>query len=313
MELSWQREFTTFKFRLGEYSVFKLKLDTLVFDRHFSDVSLKMHEELPNLKQLISGDRVMLIRSCPVDKYIPIFSFHSGYIRYVPYKYRRYYVKMSCSFEEYLKKFNSRSKSTLMRKIRKFSDYCNGTIDCREYKYPAEVEEFYKHAQFVSKNTYQSRLLACGFPEGGKTKEELARLAKAGAMRGFVLFHETSPVAYLYSPVKDNIVYYRFVGYDTDYQRHSPGTILQFLALQKLFSEKQFRMFDFTEGEGQHKEFFSTDVQPCADIYYFKFGLKNILIVLVHAFFDRSSRLIVKILDVFKLKSRIKKHIRARA
>lgn len=40
----------------------------------------------------------------------------------------------------------------------------------------------------------------------------------------------------------------------------TPGIVLQILALESLFTECRVLMFDFTEGEGQHKETFSTAV-----------------------------------------------------
>ncbi len=313
MGSSWRKEDASFKFRLGEFNLFKLRLKALTLDQHFSNMPAGIYETPPGPGETGRGARVVLIRSCPVDKELPVFSFRSGHIRYVPSRYRRYYIEMSCPFEEYLKKFSSRSRSTLLRKVRRFSDYCDGKAECREYKDPAEVDEFYNYARLISEKTYQDRLLGCGFPAGKDIGEELTRLAKQDAIRGFVLFHKANPVAYLYAPVEDNILYYRFVGYDPGYREHSPGTVLQYLALQKLFSEKRFRMFDFTEGEGRHKEFFSTNIQRCADVYFFKFGFGNAAIVLTHAFFDRLSRSIVRVLDVFKVKSRVKKFLRSRA
>ena len=39
----------------------------------------------------------------------------------------------------------------------------------------------------------------------------------------------------------------------------SPGTVLQYLALESIFDEKVNSYFDFGEGEGDHKKMFATN------------------------------------------------------
>jgi hypothetical protein len=74
-----------------------------------------------------------------------------------------------------------------------------------------------------------------------------ATLAAGGQVRAYLLFDGERP--YLYCPVQGDVVIYRYLGYDPDYARMSVGTVLQWLALEELFREARFRMFDFTEGE----------------------------------------------------------------
>lgn len=57
---------------------------------------------------------------------------------------------------------------------------------------------------------------------------------------------------------------YAHLGYDPEFARLSPGTVLQLQALERLFAEERFAYFDFTEGEGAHKAMFGTDHADCA-------------------------------------------------
>jgi CelD/BcsL family acetyltransferase involved in cellulose biosynthesis len=88
--------------------------------------------------------------------------------------------------------------------------------------------------------------------------------------------------------------------------------VLQFHALERLFGEKGLRLFDFLEGEGQHKRLFATRTTRCADLYYFRRTLKNRALVGLHAGLDTLSTRIARILDRYKLKARIKRLLRSR-
>jgi len=216
------------------------------------------------------------------------------------------------TFEDYLKQFSSKSRSTLRRKVRKYGQLCGGEPDWRTYRTAAEMEEFYRLARDVSRKTYQERLLDAGLPESDEFRKELLAAAERDFTRGYLLFHESRPVAYLHCPIHDGVVFYGHLGYDPEYAKWSPGTVLQHLALEQLFMEPDLRMFDFTEGEGQHKSFFATHSALCADIYYLRRSLRNRGLVRLHAVLEAFSRALVRQLDRLGLKERIKRLIRRR-
>ena len=141
------------------------------------------------------------------------------------------------------------------------------------------MDEFHRLAFEVSEKTYQSRLLSSGLPGVDRFRARVDALRT----RGYVLWHAGKPVAYLFCPARDGNLLYEHVGYDPEYQRWSPGSVLQALALESLFAEGRFRTFDFTEGDGDHKRFFANRSVPCADLYYFRKSPRNVLIVGLHA------------------------------
>jgi CelD/BcsL family acetyltransferase involved in cellulose biosynthesis len=100
-------------------------------------------------------------------------------------------------------------------------------------------------------------------------------LAAEDRVRAFMLFLDGEPVAYLYLPVKGRTLIYANLGYDSRFASLSPGTVLQFVALERLFAEKCFLYFDFTEGEGSHKLLFATDSVACASLVLLKPTLAN--------------------------------------
>jgi CelD/BcsL family acetyltransferase involved in cellulose biosynthesis len=132
-------------------------------------------------------------------------------------------------------------------------------------------------------------------------------------VRGWILFHCERPIAYLYCPlVRDGILVYLYLGYDPEYQAWSPGTVLHFLVLRKLFQDGRFRMFDFAEGEGGHKEFLSTHHVLCADIYWIRPTLRNRVLLRLHILVEMVNTLAGRLLAALGLKTGLKRLIRRR-
>jgi CelD/BcsL family acetyltransferase involved in cellulose biosynthesis len=136
------------------------------------------------------------------------------------------------------------------------------------------------------------------------------RKAAEDKLRAYLLFLRGQPVAYLYCPVENGVLIYDRLGYDPKYASASPGTVLQLLALQALFEEKTHRLFDFTEGEGDHKEFFSTGSQRCADIFIFDRRARLLLVVLAHWMLSQITTGLGHLAARFGVRSKIRRLLR---
>jgi len=309
----WLRQSINFTVRLGEISLFTWPLSACVLKTHFT--KLPAHPAVPaELPELFRDSvDVVVIRSHPAESSLTRLSLLPQAIQYVPSSYQRYWVVFDGDFENYLKKFSAKSRNTLLRKIKKFTEFSGGEIDWKEYCKPEEMYEFHKLAIEVSQKTYQERLLDCGLPTNQQFRENMLTLAAEDNVRGYLLFYQKKPIAYIYCPIQDGIALYEYVGHDPEYQRWSPGTLLQYFALQCMFTASHIKIFDFTEGEGAHKAFFATNNQYCADIYYFRRTWCNFIKVILHASSDKLSRAIVQVLERLKLKTYVKKIFRSRA
>ena len=96
-------------------------------------------------------------------------------------------------------------------------------------------------------------------------------------VRGWLLFVDGRPISYLYAPAEGDTLIYAYLGYDPDFADFSPGTVLQLEAMRQLMEEGRFRLFDFTEGEGQHKRQFATGGVDCVDLLLVRPTLANLL------------------------------------
>ena len=291
---------------VGERALFAFASRLLVATTHFTRLGRDPAQTLESLGPPPADAHGVLLRSHPVEDPLPRLARVGDHLRYVPQQYERHYVELTGTFEDYLQRFSSKSRSTLKRKVRKFAKHSGGDLEWRQYRTAEELEEFYPLARQVSAKTYQERLLDAGLPD----TEEFRQRMRTEESRGYLLMHAARPVAYIYSPCDDGIMSYTFVGHDPEYNSFSPGTVLQYKVLEDLFSTNGVKLFDFTEGEGPHKSFFSTHSVLCADIYYFRRSLRNSCVVRIHAAVDAFSRALGALLDRLGLKAKLKRWFR---
>lgn len=253
-----------------------------------------------------TGCRAAYLPSVPVPGPLPVLKRLPGFLRYAPRQYQRYYVDLRGSFPDYLAAMGGKSRGTLQRKVRKLMQAQGGALDLVVCRDGGNAEEFFDLASQVSAKTYQERLLGTGLPQGTEFRQKFRERAARGAMRGYVLRLDGQPVAYIYGEMEDGVLAYDYVGYDPAFKQASPGIVLQYLALEDLFGDPAVRVFDFTEGEGQHKETFATASRACADIFYFKSHPDLALLVATHHGLARLWRALSALAEKLGLKKALK-------
>ena len=306
--MSWQVRPIRLRYRLGPLTLLRLPLPFAVYDRHWSTLGGDGLSLAPPFPTLPSGIAGALVPGCPLPGAIPRVSLVPEAIRYAPYQAARYYLELSGTFEAYLGKFSSKTRSTLKKKVRRLGERAR----FREFRTAGEMAEFHQLARQVARKTYQEKLLQAALPDGADYLAEMQRLAGEGRARGYLLELEGAPLAYLWCPIQDGAVIYEYLGYDPAHRELSAGTVLQYLALERLFAEGGLRLFDFTEGPGQHKELFSTNQVLSADLYYFKRSAAGASVVASHALLTSASRGGIALLERYKIRDRLRKYLRSR-
>ena len=303
------------KFLLGEKNLGKITLDGMVLETHFSDVGLDFVDNPPTSLLKEKGADVAAYYACPVSGTLPLLAVRDGVIRYVPKHYPNYYTKMDGTFDDYLKQqFGGKERSSLRRKVKRFGK-ATGELKWKEYRTLEEFDEFHRSARELSEKTYQEQLLDVGLPEKSDPAfmREVRDTAAKDMMRGYILFDKDKPVAYLWCPVIEGVMYYDYCGYDPEYFKLSPGTVLLFLVQQKAFEDKAIRIFDFTPGEGEYKAKNATDRQECAEVFFFRPGPKALTAIAIHASLRGLTGQVATLLDRFGVKEKIRKFMRARS
>lgn len=241
--------------------------------------------KLPPLPDDADGYRVL---SVPAEAVAEILAHGPGLIPGPVQCYRRHYIAMDGGFESYMAGFSGKTRSTLRRKLRKFAGADGGALDLREYRGADGFDAFLAEALPLSRATYQGRLLDAGLPESEAAQAALRDAAGEDRLRTFILHFGGKPASYLCLPVEGETLVYAWLGYRPDLAQLSPGTVLQLAALERLFGERRFRFFDFTEGEGAHKALFGTASVEAASLFLLRPRAANRLLLGALEAFDGS-------------------------
>lgn len=266
---------TALPLRIGARTLFTLR-------RRLRRASLSLNEALsgavPTLPALSEDEHGYFVTALPEAQLAALQARHSDLKLFTRQHYRRHFARLNQDFETYLAGFSSKSRSTLRRKLKRLIDRSDGVLDLRAYRDEDEIANFHALARTVSAKTYQERLLDAGLPDGPEALADMQRLACAGRARGWLLFVDGAPIAYLWTPAVGATLIYAYLGYDPAFADYSPGSVLQLEAMRLLMDERAFALFDFTEGEGQHKSLFATGSVDCVDLLLLRPGAANLLI-----------------------------------
>jgi hypothetical protein len=305
--MQWQQKTVALKACIGDWEAVIMPLDLMVCEGDFTRPPAEI--DIAGLPPPAKGCQGYLIRSCPVGGQRWRLRRWAGHLLYAPRRYQRRWVALDGDFAGYMAALSAKTRATLRRKLRKFEADA-GARDFRVYRTPDEMTAFHALARAISARSYQERLLDSGLPATPGFLEEMRDLAARDQVRGYLLFHRETPVAYTYAPVHDGAVIYDHTGFDPACKSLSPGTVLQLLVLESLFAEGRFRLFDFTEGEGDHKALFGTHSRACMDLYILRYGLGAFGPVLVQTAIERSSELLARGLEQLGVKRQLKRWMR---
>ncbi|MFO1187530.1 MAG: GNAT family N-acetyltransferase [Alphaproteobacteria bacterium] len=225
-------------------------------------------------------------------------------------EYPRHLVDLTTGYEAYLAGFSAKTRSTFRRKLRKFEDLSGGKIEWREFRDRSEIDVFFPLAREVSAKSYQEQLMDAGLPDTEGFRDKARALAAAGAVRAYILFLGGKPVSYLYMPVERGAVIYAYLGYDPACAEHSPGTVLQLLAMERLFADPAVKLLDFTDGAGHHKELFATHKELCVDLLVLKRGSRADRLSRARTRFSKLEKSLAGALDRFGVRKRLKALLR---
>jgi len=309
---NWQCASVSIAYRLGEVALASWKLAALVRKDHFTALTEdKGLENLP-LEGLAGNTNALFIPCHPVSAPPPTIITRGDTLIYTPRVFKNYFVDFGGlgDFHAYLAQFSSKSRSTLLRKVRNFKKENGEGAVFREFAAGHDFDEFFRLAGPISAESYQERLLDAGLPRSPDFVAGVkAQAAREGALAWLLLFRG-KPVSYVLSLLENEVATYNYVGYRADAQHLSPGTVLQYFILESLFDRKRVRIFDFTEGEGEHKRFFSTGSQLCAKSYVFRRTLLNRLRILLHRTLGVISTVITSVLENLGMKRYIRSLVR---
>jgi hypothetical protein len=293
-----------------------LRLFTVEFRAHIErapfDPSAQAGISVSKKADFPRGAEVVVRLSEPVSDIGPPLAFTRWGLRYLRNRQPTHFFELTGTFEDYVKGFSSKVRSNIQRRSRKLEALAQGTLECRSYARRDTVDEFYQFARRVAARSYQERLLGIAIPDTDEFVEGLRQRAQNDTFRGYVLLVKDQPVAYEYYAVEHDTVDAIYTGYDPNYAEGSPGIVLLYKAIERLFAERRFRYFDLGYGDGQRKKDFGRREFLRADVVYVPWHTRPVIFVLAHFALDRVSRWSGFLLQHLGVRQRVRRLLRLR-
>jgi hypothetical protein len=307
----WEGASHRLKFLFGEYCFYTERFQAAELTTHVSRITGSLEELTPSVLPLLEEYGAAVIPAYPISTRPRWLKITRDYVSYVPEVTVYYFNDSGKSFDSYAAQLPGKVQHELQRKLRRFTGYSGGQIDLRTYRSVAEAQIFEGLANAVSHKTYQHRLLGVGLPDTAQFKADLMDRASRDAMRGYLLFHQGTAIAYAYAITKGDCLQFRCIGYDPSWRELSAGIVLTYHALRSAIGERRFAIIDFGFGEARYKKDFATGSLPCATVFLFRPAIRNLLIVLSHRACIAASDCFSGLTKRLGIKEHLKQYFRA--
>jgi CelD/BcsL family acetyltransferase involved in cellulose biosynthesis len=208
-----------------------------------------------------------------------------NFICYVPDGVNRSrLIALPSTFDEYLAKFSSKTRSELRRQVRRLRDHGGGS-QLRRYESSSDVQWFLEAAAPVVAQSWQHTCATGLLDNSPYWQIKLADLACRGYFRSYVLFCGTEPCAVELGYQYGGVFYGIQTHYDQRLARLSPGTVLLYSYLEDLFQHARPRLLSFGYGDSKYKSFFANTFSDDACVLLFRRTLVNELKRSSHTWF----------------------------
>ena len=151
---------------------------------------------------------------------------------------------------DYWKKFSSKTRNTLRRRLKKIG------ASITRYAEESEVPTLLEKAHHVSKRTWQNRRLGLRIKDSPEERAFYAFAASCGALRSYILEREGRPCAFLMGIQWKGRFKLQEIGYDEADAKYAPGTVLLFQVLEDIIAHETPRSVDFGPGDYDYKQLF---------------------------------------------------------
>ena len=221
------------------------------------------------------------------------------------------FILMPPTLDAYLGQMSKRSRKSVQYSQRKIVKDFDEDVETRRFATVESVERFLDDAVEISKKTYQWRLLGLGIRDREQMREFLTFGAEREALRCYILYCKSTPVAFMIGYQYADTYYYIDVGYDPDWATWSVGSVLQLNVIEDLYAgDDTPNRFDFSTGYGEHKARFGNFEQEEVNMLLLPNVAANRLLARAHRLSVTGADGVIAALDKVGLKKPLKRLVR---
>lgn len=216
------------------------------------------------------------------------------------------------SFLDFLNGFKAKSRYTLNRNIKQFRDASNGDFEIKKIINGKDIDKFYQDLEKVYINTWQAATFGSR-PRCTSRETAIPRIAaEHGWFRSYMLYLESSPIAFAVGFQYGNTYYLDEIGYDLKYKNMSAGNFLIYSAIEDIMTNNVPQVINFGYGENLYKKIYGNTEVPATNLLLIKNNSLASIVARAQLILNVVYRFIYKVLIKYKLDSFFRKLLKNR-
>jgi hypothetical protein len=165
-----------------------------------------------------------------------------------------YLIDMPEDFDAWMMMLSSNTRQVLRRRARKMQKEFGEELYVKEFCSRVEMKDLHGYLFKVWEKSWHGRLNRQSPPD----INILELLADNGWVRSFVLFVDNTPIATVQGYQYNGIFMDEAPAYDDKWKKYSPGLVLNYFIIERLFKNNTPQVVDFGFGYNQYKEMLGT-------------------------------------------------------
>ena len=165
-------------------------------------------------------------------------------------------LDLPAAFDAFLASLGHRTRKNLRRDGRNLESSFGERLRVEIVRDPGDVERLIRDADQVARATYQRRLGA-GFADTPEQRALALVGLEHGWLRGYLLYLDTTPIAYWLCSVYGDTMLLKTGGFDEAYAEYRVGIYLLMRVIEDACVDAALRVLDFGPGDSTYKQQFS--------------------------------------------------------
>ncbi len=180
------------------------------------------------------------------------------------------------TFEEYLStQFKKKKRYNLKRQVRLMEEAAEQELEFTCITEPGQVAAFNEHVRTICRKSWKASKLEVFIPDYVQDDAVLTDVAARGMLRAYLLFLDGTPVTYVLGFQYRDVYHYSDIGFDEEYARFSPGSVLLFKLVEDLIENTGLEWVNFGIGDSEYKRQFANDQVPDDSLIILRGTLRN--------------------------------------
>lgn len=194
-----------------------------------------------------------------------------------------YSIAFPGTFDEYLRKFSGKTRSTLRRKVKMLREQGGGKLTLVRTGEVEGVSAFLDGIRDIGKRSWKKGGSGWAHISGSNAQHQLEDVARRGFLRSYTLRVGDAPCAFVNGYQHGGVYHYADLAYDERFAKWSPGLVLLFLLIEDLCAQDPPRRLNFGAGYADYKRQFANEIAHDASVLVLRQTIANRLRVGLHS------------------------------